>query len=215
LTWLILVCCWAHARRKFVEALGALSPQMRKKAVGNEGLKFCDELFRIERELKDVSPEERKAQRLARSVPLLTDFKVWLTAKSITVSPTGKTGEAIGYCNNQWKKLNNFLLDGRLEIDNNRAERSIKPFTVGRKNWLFANTPKGASASATIYSIVETAKENGLNPLRYLTFVFEQLPNIDITDPVAVDRLLPTSPELPDEVRMPAKKQSSTQTAGK
>jgi transposase len=90
--------------------------------------------------------------------------------------------------------------------DNNRSERSIKTFGIGRKNWLFANTPKGATASATIYSIVETAKENGLIPFEYLTYLFEQLPNIDVLDPSAVDELLPHSLELPDHVRMPTKK---------
>lgn len=175
--------------------------------VAAEGLAFCDKLFRIERELQDVDPEERKRQRLARSVPVLAAFKVWLTAKSITVAPKGKTGEAIGYCNNQWAKLNNFLLDGRLELDNNRSERSIRGFVVGRKNWLFANTPKGATASATIYSIIETAKENDLNPFEYLTYLFEQLPNVDVNDPSVLDTLLPHSSELPDRLRMPVKKQ--------
>ncbi|MDK2855709.1 MAG: transposase [Bacillota bacterium] len=89
------------------------------------------------------------------------------------------------------------MLDGRLEISNNRSERSIKPFVIGRKNWLFANTPRGAQASATIYSIVETAKENGLNPFRYLTYLFETLPNMDITDPTALDQVLPWSESIP------------------
>ena len=92
-----------------------------------------------------------------------------------------------------------------MELDNNRSERSIKPFVIGRNNWLFANTPKGATAGATIYSIIETAKENGLNPLAYLTYAFEQLPNIDTKDPMTVDRLLPTSAELPEHVRMRGK----------
>jgi hypothetical protein len=201
-----LAGCWAHARRQFVEALDALSPMARKKTAAAEGLAFCNKLYAIEHDLKDLSPEERKARRLERSVPILQEFKTWLSAKSIAVAPRVKTGEAIRYCNNQWSKLNNFLLDGRLEIDNNRAERSIKSFVMGRKAWLFANTPEGATASATIYSIVETAKENGLNPFKYLTYLFEQLPNIDVTEPATVDRLLPTSPELPDEVRMSAKK---------
>jgi hypothetical protein len=137
---------------------------------------------------------------------LLNDFKDWLTAKSATVLPGGATGKAIGYCNNQWKPLTAFLLDGRLELDNNRSERSIKPFVIGRKNWLFANTPKGASASAVIYSIVETAKENGLNPMAYLTHVFEQIPNVNTKDATEIDKLLPTFKDLPDEVRMSEKK---------
>ena len=103
--------------------------------------------------------------------------------------------------------MNNFLLDGRLEIDNNRSERSIKSPVMGRKNWLFANTPKGATASAVIYSIVETAKENGLIPFQYLTYLFEQLPNIDVKDPVAIDKLLPYSTELPAKIRATIKKE--------
>ena len=98
-----------------------------------------------------------------------------------------------------------FLEDGRLEIDNNRAERSIKPFVMGRKAWLFAQSMKGASASAIIYSIVETAKENQLNPLNYLTYLFEQLPLIDHNDVEAIDQLLPWSKTIPEECRVPNK----------
>jgi hypothetical protein len=85
-----------------------------------------------------------------------------------------------------------------LELDNNRSERSIKPFVIGRKNWLFSNTPRGATSSATIYSIVETAKENGLNPLMYLMYLFEKLPNMDIKDKDALDELMPWSATLPE-----------------
>lgn len=102
-------------------------------------------------------------------------------------------GEAVNYCRNQWPKLVVFLEDGRLELDNNRAERSIKPFVIGRKNWLFANTPRGARVSAVIYSIVETAKENGLTPCAYLKYLLERLPSTDTADVVAIDNLLPWS----------------------
>lgn len=98
-----------------------------------------------------------------------------------------------------------FLQDGRLEIDNNRAERAIKPFIIGRKNWLFSQSMKGAKASAIAYSIVETAKENQLNPLIYLTYVFEQLPLIDLNDPKALDQLLPWSKTLPADCHVPSK----------
>ncbi|WP_168124041.1 transposase, partial [Paenibacillus sp. HB172176] len=99
---------------------------------------------------------------------------------------------------NQWEKLNVFLQDGRLEIDNNRSERSIKPTVIGRKNFLFSNTPRGAKASATIYSIVETAKANGLKPQAYLQYLFEQLPQLsDSTDSEALGKLAPLSPSLP------------------
>ena len=107
--------------------------------------------------------------------------------------PKSVLGKAITYCRNQWPKLVRFLDDGRFEPDNNRAERSIKPFVIGRKNWLFANTPRGAKTSAIIYSIVETAKENGLNPFDYLKFIFERIKNVDPTDPSTIDSLLPWS----------------------
>lgn len=101
-------------------------------------------------------------------------------------------GKAIEYCLNQWPKLEGFLLDGRLEIDNNRSERSIKPSVIGRKNWLFANMPRGATTSAITYSIIETAKEYMFNPFfYYLKHLFEELPNIDTKDPEALDKLLP------------------------
>ena len=89
-----------------------------------------------------------------------------------------------------------------MEIDNNRSERSIKPFVIGRKNWMFANTPRGATASATIYSIVESARENGLNPYSYLRYLFEQLPNMDIQDKVALDTMLPWADEIPEFCRV-------------
>ena len=94
-----------------------------------------------------------------------------------------------------------FLEDGNLELDNNRSERSIKPFVIGRKNFLFANTPKGARASAITYSLVETAKENGLDPVLYLQYLFEQLPNLDVSEPDALAVLLPWSDTLPGQIR--------------
>jgi Uncharacterized protein conserved in bacteria len=107
-------------------------------------------------------------------------------------------GRAIFYSLNQWEKLTAFLEDGRLEIDNNRSERSIKPFVIGRKNWLFANTPRGAKASATIYSVIETAKENGLLPFQYLKYLFEHLPQLsDQQNPEALEPYLPWSTSLP------------------
>jgi len=120
------------------------------------------------------------------------------------VLPKSALGQAISYCLNQWDKLTTFLQDGRLEISNNRCERAIGPFVIGRRrNWLFSNTPRGAHSSAVIYSIVQTAKENGLNPFAYLCYVFERMPNIDINDPAALDELLPYSKSLPDACQTP------------
>lgn len=170
-----------------------------------EGLAFCNQLFDIERQLKTASPEERHEKRLERSQPILDAFSAWLDVQVDRVLPKSGLGNAIKYCRNQWPQLMVFLEDGRLEIDNNRGERSIKPFVIGRKNWLFSNTVKGANASAIIYSIVETAKENGLNPFNYLKYLFEILPNIDLTDKTQLDSLMPWSATLPEACHVPNK----------
>lgn len=198
-----LVGCWSHARRKFDESLKALPAKQRDKAVAaKEGMDFCNQLFAIERDLHDATPEKRYIIRLERSLPVTQAFLEWLKYHSSRVLPKSAFGKAIFYCRNQWDRLVVFLQDGRLELDNNRSERSIKPFVIGRKNWLFANTPRGANASATIYSIVETAKENGLNPFSYLQYLFERLPNLDIQDKNVLDGLLPWSDTLPPACRM-------------
>lgn len=199
-----LVGCWAHARRGFTDALTALPASTRvagKPTAADEGLAFCNRLFAIERELHDVTPAERYAGRLQRSRPVLNAFHAWLEQQAERVLPKSALGQAITYCRHQWEKLGTFLQDGRLELDNNRSERSIKPFVIGRKNWLFANTPSGANASAIIYSLVETAKENGLSPYAYLTYLFEQLPNMTTAQ---LDEVLPWSPTLPTSCRVPA-----------
>jgi transposase len=193
-----LVGCWAHARRKFDEALKALpDSKLSAPVVAKEGLGFCNSLFAIERDLSNVTPDERFKTRLVRSRPVLDAFSAWLNAQSLQVLPKSALGQAITYCRNQWDKLEAFMQDGRLELDNNRSERSIKPFVIGRKNWMFSNTPSGARASAIIYSIIETAKENGLNPFIYLRYLFEKLPNMNTKDQNALDDILPWSATLP------------------
>ena len=187
--------CWAHARRKFIEALATLpkEAQSDKNSLANIALKYISGLYKIEKALHDASSEHREAVRNELSKDILDEFKKWLDRESKLTLPKSAIGQAITYCLNQWAKLNMFLKDGRLDIDNNRAERSIKPFVIGRKNWLFANTPRGAKTSAIIYSIVETAKENGLDPFAYLEYIFERINNIDSADTDAIDSLLPWS----------------------
>jgi transposase len=194
-----LIGCWAHARRMFDEALKAMPPSAEKaEAVAQQGMNFCNHLYAIERDLKEVAPEERYDARQGRSRPVLDAFLAWLKQQRGRMLPKSATGKAIAYCLNQWDKLIGFIKDGRLEIDNNRSERAIKAFVIGRKNWLFANTIRGAKASATIYSVMETAKENGLNPFQYLQCLFEQLPQLAVpSDPEALDKLLPWSPTIP------------------
>lgn len=199
-----LVGCWAHARRKFQEALEGLPAQARDGPnLIRQGLDFCNRLFAVERDIRAWSPEPRTQARRARSRPILAAFLRWLRAQHRVILPKSLLGKAVTYCLNQWQPLTTFLQDGRLAIDNNRAERSIKPFVIGRKNWLFANTAKGARASAIIYSIVETAKENGLNPRAYLQYLLERLPDRDLTDPTTWADLLPWATTLPAHVRTP------------
>lgn len=197
-----LVGCWAHARRKYDEALKALGAKGGPAAATiHQGLEYCNKLFKLEEEIKNTSPEERMKHRLEKAKPLLEEYFAWAEKNEPIVLPKSKLGEAISYSLKQRKYLEGFLLDGRLEISNNRAERSIKPFVIGRKNWLFSNTPKGANASAVIYSLIETAKENGLNPFPYLQYLFEQLPNVDVHDPEILKKYLPWSEELPSICR--------------
>ena len=191
-----LVGCWAHARRKFVDALNAIPQAQRDdpKNLANIALRYISSLYDIEKELLDASPEHIKAVRSEQSAAILDEFKTWLDRESGLTLPKSILGIALTYCKNQWPKLIEFLNDGRLEIDNNRAERSIKPFVIGRKNWLFSNTPRGAKTSAIIYSIIETAKENGLDPFTYLKYVFEQLPKTNSEK--TIDDLLPWNPTV-------------------
>jgi hypothetical protein len=199
----VSVGCWAHARRAFNEALEALPKELRNTHVASmDGLDFCNRLFAIEKKLHDVTDEERYEGRLQLSVPVLGEFHAWLKKQKAQATPQSYFGKAVTYCLNQWQELNAFLLDGRLELDNNRAERSIKPFVIGRKNFLFSNTPKGAKGSAIIYSIVETAKENKVNVSTYLPWLLERLPNIDIKDGTVLDTCMPWSLSLPDEMRL-------------
>ena len=118
-------------------------------------------------------------------------------------APKSALGRAIHYLLEQWPYLTRYLEDGRLELSNNRAERSIKPFVMGRKNWLFANTPGGAQASAVIYSLIETAKENSLDPYRYLLWILQNAPQLSEEDAAWAEKLLPAN--APEECYMPHK----------
>jgi transposase len=192
-----VIGCWAHVRRKFTDALKAAPEEARKGSASETGLDYCNRLFALERQYADLTPEERHKKRLEHSLPLAEEFLVW--AKSFGALLKSFFRTALEYFIGQWPYLKNVFLDGRLELSNNRAERSIKPFVIGRKNWLFSNTPKGAKASSVIYSIIETAKENGLNPFEYLKMVFEELPNSPMS---RLDELLPWSAGVPQRCKV-------------
>jgi len=185
-----IVGCFSHCRRKFDEALKALDPKDHIGSGALAGKHFCDKLFAIERSIEDCDFDERYRKRLELARPVLDDFRLWLKKRNPT--PKSKFGIAVNYALNQWEYLERYLLDGRLEISTNRAERSIKPFVICRKNFLFANTPRGAKCSAIMFSIIETAKENGLNPYEYLTYIFKNAPGWDIRNNIdALECLLP------------------------
>ena len=158
--------CWAHLRRKFDEALPIGKASEANGSYAQQGIAYCNKLFQIEADLTDMSPEDRYNKRLELEKPVLEAFWSWL--ESFVPLRGSKLATAVTYARNQKPYLENYLLDGRCSISNNIAENAIRPFVTGRKNWLFADSTKGATASAAIYSIVETAKANGLDVFLYL-----------------------------------------------
>jgi transposase len=186
-----VVGCWAHARRKFDEALNALDKDARKGSLAATGECYCSRLFQLEEAFAELPPEERYDKRLEQEKPVLDALLAWANATSGKVAPKSALGKALHYLLEQWPYLIRYLEDGQLELSNNRAERSIKPFVMGRKNWLFANTPGGAQSSAVIYSLIETAKESGLDPYRYLLWVLESAPAMAQTDENWAEKLIP------------------------
>ena len=192
--------CWGHVRRKLDDALSGMTAEERLSSKAFIGFKYCNDLFKLEREFAEMTPEERHKNRIEKSLPIALEFFDW--AEKLVFLPKSLLGAAITYALNQKKYLLNFFLDGNLELSNNRAERSIKPFVIGRKNWLFCQTSEGARASSVIYSIVETAKENDLIPFEYLKFLFEKLPNATSTQ---ISSFLPWSEAIPDYCKKPKK----------
>lgn len=170
-----LVGCWAHARRKFMDIAKSLGKN--KTGTHTVALNWIQKLYAIEsRAAQCETTEKAFAYRREQVIPVLNDFKKWLEKTVKNKPPKDKLTSALNYCLNQWDKLVRYVDDPHLNIDNNRAERAIKPFVIGRKNWLFSNTENGADASAMLYSMIETAKANGLITYDYLVKVFEELP---------------------------------------
>ena len=182
------VGCMAHARRKFSEAVKAQGKH-KKRGKAHRGLALIQKLYRVEKQARRLHPEERYARRQQQARPVLDDLRSWLDDTLPLVPPTSATGKALNYLHREWDKLIHYLDDGRLEIDNNGAENAIRPFVVGRKNWLFSASVKGVKASANLYSLIETAKANGLEPYAYLRYLFTELPQAETVE--AIEALLP------------------------
>lgn len=182
--------CMAHARRRFSDAVKG---QGKNKRTGkaHQGLAWIQKLYRIEKQAKALPPPERKLLRHQQAKPILDKLRAWLDDGLPSVPPSTLLGKAMHYLNNEWPRLIRYLDDGRLEIDNNLAENAIRPFVVGRKNWLFSDSVKGVQGSAGLYSLIETAKANGLEPYQYLRQVFTALPQAEIVEDI--ENLLPWS----------------------
>jgi len=199
---IIVVGCWSHVRRKFEAILKSIPKDDRKGSNAETAMAYINALFDFERKFAELTPEERYQKRLECSKPVADAFFAW--AESLGALPKSPLGQAVSYALNQQEYLNNVWLDGRTELSNNRAERSVKPFVMGRKSWLFSDTPEGARASSVMYSIVETARENNLHPERYIEYLLETLPKSSSSD---MEALLPWSNKLPSYCNAPAQKQ--------
>ena len=170
--------CWAHVRRKFMEASKAGSAKSKKSGSVDVALGYIRKLYGIEKQAKSrqLDAEQLLIFRKNEAQPLLEKFRKWLETKSLHVVPKSLLGKAVSYTLDQWPRLLGYLEVGYATPDNNLAENGIRPFVVGRKNWLFAGTPEGAAASAAIYSLIETAKANSIDTYQYLRYLFENLP---------------------------------------
>ena len=184
--------CWAHMRRKWLDAMPKGADAKSCKAA--QGYAFCNRLFELERQFEQLTAEERLMQRREKSAPILEAYWTWLNTIS---RPTGKLKDAITYAQNQKAHLCAFLAHGEIEISNNQVENAIRPFVVGRKGWLFADTPQGAEASAIIYSLMETAKANNLRLDDYLLHLLSILPErAEQSKDFEIEDLLPWSEEM-------------------
>ena len=191
--------CMAHARRKFTDAVKAQG-RNRKRGKAHRGLSLIRKLYRIEKQARQLQlkPPERYGHRQKHARPVCDEIRTWLEEALPQAPPSSATGMALNYLHNEWDKLIRYLDDGRLEIDNNLAENAIRPFVLGRKNWLFSVSVKGVKASANLYSLIECAKINGLEPYAYLRHVFTELPKAGTVE--AIEALLPGNLDM-DQIK--------------
>lgn len=199
--------CWAHARRHFVNALKAIKDKKAaNKTLAHKALKLISRIYDEDKKTSKMSPEDRIQYRHQNISPLVEAFFAWVREHKDDVPSQSETGKGLTYCLNQEDGLRVFLSNGWIPLDNSAAERAIRPFTVGRKNWVLIDTIHGATSSAIIYSLAETAKANSLKPYEYLKHLLTEIPkHMDDHDLTFLDDLLPWSPAIPDVCRKPAK----------
>lgn len=200
------VYCLAHIRRYFHKIVVDLDKEALKNSRAIIGFNYCEQIYKLEKELRETYSNNenyydiRFKVRAEKLAPILDDFADYAEREIKDALPRSPLGKALDYAKKHLLGLKNVLLDGSLEIDNNAAERSIKPFVIGRKNFLFANTSKGATSSANIYSVVETAKANNLVVERYLVYLFNNLLQIDLSDSEVLENLMPWSNKIPENM---------------
>ena len=202
------IYCLAHIRRKFHEIISNLDKEALKESRAVIGFNYCEQIYKLEKELREKYSSDpnyydiRYKERNEKLAVILENFLEYIDKEIPVALPRSPLGKALDYAKKHVPSLKNVLLDGSLEVDNNAAEREIKPFVIGRKNFLFANTAKGATASSYLYSIIETAKANNLVIERYLVYLFDNLINIDITDSESLENLMPWSNQIPDNLKI-------------
>jgi transposase len=193
---IVLVGCWTHARRKFDAAIKA-GPKDTPPPLAVTAMALIRRLYRIDAEVKGQPPKVRHAHRQTHSRPLIDEIRRWLDAHlEAALQAGGLLAKACHYLHHQWPKLVRFLEDGRLELDNNSAERPFRPVAVGRKNWLFCRSEEGARATAIWYSVVATAQANGWEPYQYLRRVLTDIP-LFLQQPRSLEPLLPWNLRTP------------------
>ncbi len=206
------VYCLAHIRRYFHNIIVDLDKEALKNSRGVIGFNYCEQIYKLEKELKEVHLNDENyydiifKERAERLAPIIDNFIEYVEREIKDALPRSPLGKALDYAKKHLPGLKNVLMDGSLEVDNNAAERAIKPFVIGRKNFLFANTANGATSSANIYSIVETAKANNLVVERYLVYLFDNLSKIDVKDSESLENFMPWSNKIPKKMKIKDKK---------
>ena len=193
------LACLVHIRREFIAVIKGIPPASLAgvKSYAQDAVQMIGRMFDVDREFKDMTPDERKDARDKHLRPLFEEFRDWLYGHVDEVVPKTKLGKAFDNAIKHWPDVMRVLEDGRYPLTNNLAERVIRPFCIGRKNWEFSDTPNGAEASAGIYSIVSTARANGLAPRCYIEWLLTKMPNAEAFDEATLDRFMPWSNDVP------------------